>query len=366
VIPTTLAGERYRVERLLGRGGMGEIYLARDTRLDRPVAVKLLARELAHDAHLHERMRREALLAARLSHPNLVAMLDAGEEAGRPFLVMEYVAGETLATRLRRDGPLQPSRVLSIGGDLAAALAHVHELGMVHRDVKPDNVFLTPTGVVKLGDFGIARAIEQPRVTEIGTILGTASYLAPELLSGGDATPASDVFGLGVLLYEAASGELPRHGATVGDLSRADPCPLALIAPELPARLVWLVDRCLVRDPGSRPSAAELATEMQAPATVARAARPPAPGTATAVAPPVRRAGERESRSLHRQWRRWLILLAVAVVAGTLALVGFLLTRGGGAAPAGRPALTPPSASGDPALQARDLARWLRAHAGSG
>jgi serine/threonine protein kinase len=364
MIPTTIAGDRYEVESLLGRGGMGEIYLAHDTRLDRPVAIKLLARELAHDAQLHDRMRREALLAARLSHPNLVAMLDAGEQDGRPFLVMEYVPGETLATRLRREGPLPPSRVESIGGDLAAALTHIHQLGMVHRDVKPDNVFLTPTGTVKLGDFGIAKALEQPRVTEIGTILGTASYLAPELLIGGNATPASDVFALGVLLYESVSGELPRRGATMTDLSAADTRPLAAAAPGLPASLVQLIEGCLARDAPARPPASELAKQLRRAGSVIAPTRLQAPPTSTASMPADERGqGAWEPPSLHRQRRRWLLALAALLLAAAVALGVFLLVRGAGATPRQAPPSTPPTARGNPSLQARELARWLREHA---
>ncbi|MGZ4397675.1 MAG: serine/threonine-protein kinase, partial [Gaiellaceae bacterium] len=294
----------------------------------------------------------------------------AGEDDGRPFLVMEYVPGETLAARLGRDGTLPPRRVLSLGADLAGALAHIHELGMVHRDVKPENVFLTPDGTVKLGDFGIARALTQPRMTEIGTVLGTASYLAPELLTGGDATPPSDVFALGVLLYESASGELPRRGATVDDLSAADSLPLSLAAPDAPAELVRVVERCLARDPAARPAAAELAQELL-PAQAGAASRP-APVRPTRPLPAAPRAvqqseGQWGRPSLYRHRRRWLLAgagLALALVAVAIALA---VTLGGGSPPGqGSVTLAPPAAGENPSLQARNLAAWLLEHADAG
>ena len=200
---------RYDVERTLGGGGMAVVYLARDLELGRPVAVKVLAENVAGDPDLRERFVREARLAGRLSHPNVVRVYDAGEEDGRPFIVMECVEGESLAETVRREGRLDPDRVAELGVQACAGLEHAHRAGLVHRDIKPANLLVTEDGTLKVADFGIAHAIGGTRVTAVGTVLGTVAYLSPEQAFGEPVTPASDLYSLGACLYELIAGQPP-------------------------------------------------------------------------------------------------------------------------------------------------------------
>ena len=216
---------RYRIEQPLGTGAMGLVLLAHDTVLDRRVAVKILADHLAADNAFRQRFLREARLAARLCHPNVVQVFDAGED-GRPFLVMEYVEGETVADRIARGSGFSGDEVLTLATALSGGLAHAHAMGIVHRDVKPHNVLLGP-GVIKLTDFGIARALEDHGLTEIGTVLGTAPFMAPEQAAGGPVGPPADVFALGTVLRQAAGDALPAGLAPLVD---------AMLAPEPAAR----------------------------------------------------------------------------------------------------------------------------------
>src|SRR5205085_5453763 len=185
-LPTTLA-DRYQLRGLIGRGGMGEVWAARDLRLERDVAVKRLSPHLASEPGVRERFEAEARAAAGLNHPNVVAVFDSGEHDGVPFLVMELLPGRTLADELA-DGPLAPERARRIGAEVAAALAASHAAGVLHRDVKPGNVLLAADGTAKVGDFGIAKSTEGLDLTTTGTIVGTAAYLAPERLAGAPAT----------------------------------------------------------------------------------------------------------------------------------------------------------------------------------
>ncbi|HBL08151.1 MAG TPA: serine/threonine protein kinase, partial [Acidimicrobiaceae bacterium] len=183
--PTVFNG-RYELHRQIARGGMADVYLARDLLLDRPVAVKVLFDEFADDSSFVERFRREAQAAANLNHPNIVSVYDWGEEQGTYFIVMEYVEGRSLAEIIRTDGPLHPDRAADIATDVAAALGFAHRNGLVHRDVKPGNVLVTRNGQVKVADFGIATAIAGPQhdLTQAGTVMGTATYFSPEQAQG--------------------------------------------------------------------------------------------------------------------------------------------------------------------------------------
>jgi tRNA A-37 threonylcarbamoyl transferase component Bud32 len=319
---------RYRIEEPIGTGAMGTVLLARDTVLDRRVAVKLLADNLAADDAFRQRFLREARLAARLCHPNIVQVFDAGEN-GRPFLVMEYVDGETVAERLNRGPSFSDYEVLTLAADLSAGLAHAHAMGIVHRDVKPHNVLLGRDGTAKLTDFGIARAREDHGLTEIGTVLGTARFMAPEQAAGAPVGPPADVFALGALL---------RHVA--GDA--------------LPAGLEQLVSAALATEPEDRPSAAELNARLSgpndaAPTVIAEPApaltAKPAP---TEIAPPVLTGTGNKT-----PWRKpaVVVLAALAVIVMLLALF-----------PRGNEidSLTPVPAGADPAQTARNLATWLR------
>src|SRR5262249_49253974 len=202
-------------ERTLGRGGMATVYLAHDTMLDRPVVLKVLAEHLADDPEFRGRFLREARLAARLVHPNIVQVYDVGEDERGPFIVMEYVDGETLADELRRRGRLPPQDVIAAGRQLCYALEAAHAAHLVPRDIKPQNILPNVHGTVKLADFGIARSLEGTRHTEVGTVLGTAAYLAPEQARGDEITPAADIYSLGVVLYELMTGKTPFDADTL-------------------------------------------------------------------------------------------------------------------------------------------------------
>ena len=203
---------RYAVERTLGRGGMATVYLAHDTVLGRPVALKVLAEHLADDESFRARFLREARLAARIAHPNVVQVYDAGGDEAGLFIAMEYVDGESLAEELARRGRLSAGEVVDLGRQLAAALAAAHAAGLVHRDVKPPNVLRSRDGTVKLGDFGIAHSHDSTALTAHGSVLGTAAYLSPEQARAEPVTGAADLYALGVVLYEALTGRWPHEG----------------------------------------------------------------------------------------------------------------------------------------------------------
>ncbi|MEX2212331.1 MAG: serine/threonine-protein kinase, partial [Gaiellaceae bacterium] len=259
------------MERRLGRGGMADVYLAHDEELDRPVAVKVLA-SLGEDEEARQRFMREARLAARLGHPNVVTVYDVGEHEGAPCIVMEYVEGETLADLIARRGRLPADEVVRLAAQACAGLQHAHDAGLVHRDVKPQNLLVRADGTLKISDFGIARAAEGgTQVTTAGTILGTVGYLAPEQLTDGAVTPAADLYGLGAVLYEALTGRPPLKVLTLADLPRAHTQPIEpvrALAPETPPALEAVVMQALARRPEERPgSAAELARLLGEPLT---------------------------------------------------------------------------------------------------
>src|SRR6185503_8965591 len=216
----TLAGRvfsnRYAIQREVAQGGMAEVYLAHDQLLDRPVALKALFPEYAREPSFVERFRREAQAAANLNHPNIVAIYDWGQQAGTYFIVMEYVEGRSLSEIIRTDGPLHPRRSAEITADVAAALGFAHRNGVVHRDVKPGNIIISPTGQVKVADFGIAQAItggaEQQNLTQAGAVMGTATYFSPEQAQGKPVDPRSDLYSLGCVLFEMLTSRPPFSG----------------------------------------------------------------------------------------------------------------------------------------------------------
>lgn len=345
-LPAVLDG-RYQLQRRLGLGGMAVVHLGHDTVLDRPVAIKLLAEGLGDDAELRERFLREGRFAAKLSHPHVVGVFDTGEADGRPFIVMEYVEGASLAEELARRRTFTPAQVVELGRQACAGLAHAHTAGLVHRDVKPQNLLLRADGLLKVADFGIARGSSGDTITEVGALLGTASYMAPEVADGQPATAASDIYSLGAVLYELLAGLPPRRVDSLADLIHDRPLrPLLEIVPDAPSTLTSTIMRCLDRDPERRPSAAdELAAELEdgGAATTRRSAAP------------VRIEQARPTR------RIWLTLVGAAALAAVVLAVTLSL---GDDPPSGPLPVEPVPASGDAADDARNLADWLRANSG--
>ena len=348
----TIASGRYRVERVLGGGAMAKVVLARDAELGRAVAVKVLDESLATDESFRARFSREARLAASLSHPNLVTVFDAGEAEGRPYIVMEYVEGLTLEERLRNDGPLPPEEVRRVALQVCAGLEHAHAHGLVHRDLKPGNLIERTDGTVKIADFGIARGDGATELTEAGTIVGTAAYLAPEQAQGGDITPRSDLYAFGVVLYELLTGRRPWQIESLSDLARRHTEPPPALPEHVPPGLRAVVERCLAADPVDRPaSAADVAGMLGA-----------ADDQATVV---IRRAAPRRPPRRRGMSPVWPIALLSALVLG-LAALGLALAQGDGdgGSSEGR---TPTSAQVEPipdgatpAEDARNLSDWLR------
>ena len=341
------AAGRYRIEHELGHGGMATVHLARDEELDRAVAVKILHAHLAGDEAFHARFLREARLTSRLSHPNVVRVYDAGEAEGRPFIVMEYVRGAPLA----HSGQLPGARVVELGVQACMGLQHAHDAGLIHRDVKPANLLVRDDGVLKIADFGIARAVESTRHTQVGTVLGTAAYLAPEQVSGSDATSASDVYALGAVLYELLTGRAPYTFGSLADLAAQQAegmiVPVRDVEPSVPPELEAAVMHALARDPRFRPaSAAELGQEL-----------------AGAGDPPTRPLPQRRSVTLAGR-SGWLWLAGAIVVAAVAIALGLakLGATGNSSPPPPPPRVSPPARGATATQQARNLARWLRAH----
>jgi serine/threonine protein kinase len=293
---TTVIAGRYRIEGRLGVGGMSTVHLAFDNRLERYVALKLLAEHLADDPTFVSRFRREALAAARLVHPNIVQVFDFGFDSGhhQHFIVMEHVSGNSCAELLRDHGHLDVGPAIDIVTQACRGLDYAHRNGVVHRDVKPGNLLVSDTEVVKLADFGIARATDQSSITQVGSVLGTAAYLSPEQARGDEAGPQADLYSLGVVTYQLISGRLPYEAASLSELAlkqqRESPIPLDELNPDVPPTLAQAVALSLAIDQRDRPQdAGQLAQLLQDGARGAGPS-PPTRGFATGatrvVAPP--------------------------------------------------------------------------------
>ncbi|HEX3242495.1 MAG TPA: protein kinase [Solirubrobacterales bacterium] len=262
-----LLSGRYEIDGRLGSGGMSTVHQATDRILERTVAVKILAEHLSDDERFVARFRREALAVAKLIHPNIVQVYDTGIDQGRHYIVMEYVEGHSGAQILQRQGSLEPRFAAEIGIQACGGLDYAHRRGIIHRDVKPGNLMIVggPTAAgeltVKLTDFGIARAIEQTRITQVGSVVGTAAYLSPEQVRGEEATPGTDVYALGVVLYQFLTGRLPYEGSTLAELAvrqqNERPLPPSTYNDEVPEPLGGAVLRALEGDTNRRYASAD-------------------------------------------------------------------------------------------------------------
>jgi len=331
VVGELIAG-RYELEELVGSGGMSSVYRAHDRLLERTVALKILHEQFTRDEGYVERFRREARSVAQLTHPNIVTVIDRGEQDGRQFIVFEYVDGMNLKELVAQEGPLAPDEAIELALQIARGLAFAHEQGLVHRDVKPQNVLLDADGRAKVTDFGIAHAVDVDGMTITGTIMGTSNYIAPEQARGQPVDEQTDVYSLGCVVYELLAGDVPFDGdnfVAVAMRHVNDPVPsVREVRPDVPPRLDLAIQQAMAKDRGDRfDSMADFAAELEAcHAELDGAER------ATMVVP--RAAAPRRRRQQHPSRRRrlgvWPVVLTGVVLAALAGGVVGALTLGGG------------------------------------
>ena len=257
---------RYALETLVGSGGMADVYRAKDQLLERTIAVKVLHQQYENDKEFIERFQREAKAAARITHPNIVNVYDVGVAEGRHYIVMEYVPGRTLKERIKEEGPVPAAEALHIARQIAGALAQAHANNLVHCDIKPHNILVMPDGNVKVADFGIARAVTESTMTYNDNIMGSVHYFSPEQARGTIITPKSDVYSLGVVLYEMLTGRIPFDGNTAVSIARKhleeEPQPIHALVPNIPPVVEALVTRMMAKDPALRPDSRLLTQDI--------------------------------------------------------------------------------------------------------
>jgi serine/threonine protein kinase len=339
MIGTVLSG-RYRLEAKLGSGGMSTVYLARDETLDRPVAVKVMHREMSEQPDQLERFRQEARAVAKLSHPNVVSVIDAGEDGGHPYIVFEYVKGETLKQRIARVGALDTQEAIAYAIEIGRGLSVAHARSMVHRDIKPQNVLIDDEGRAKLTDFGISRQLEQAGMTATGRVLGTTDYVAPEQAMGQGVDPRSDIYSLGVVLYEMLIGQVPFHadsqvGVAMKHVNEELP-DVQHRRPEASAAVALVVERATAKNPAERYESIDamiddLETALEVEAARAGSTTGEATSVLDAVPPPKRKLSSRA------RWS-WTAIIVLLLVAGSALLVVQLISSGigGGGAEKGK------------------------------
>jgi len=332
----TVLSNRYRLEAKLGSGGMSTVYLARDEILDRPVAVKLIHDSMAAQPEQLERFNQEARAVAKLSNPNVVAVIDAGEDDGRPYIVFEYVEGETLKQRIGRVGALESTEALAYAVEIAQALEVAHERGMVHRDVKPQNVLIDSTGQAKLTDFGISRQLDEEGMTADGKVVGTTDYVAPEQAMGQEVDTRADIYALGVVLYEMLAGDVPFKAANqVGVAMKhvtEDLPDLQTVRPDLSAATAGVVERATAKDPDRRyATASELTGELRAALEVEAIRSGGTSGEATSVLDAVPGPARRLPAEKSSPWPAAIVLMiALFAAAATAWFISQGDTGGGG------------------------------------
>jgi serine/threonine-protein kinase len=328
----TLLGARYRLDARIGRGGMSTVYRAFDVVLERPVAIKLMHREIAADADQLERFRREARSVAQLNHPHIVTVIDAGEESaidgehpGAPYIVLEYVDGETLKDLIRRQGPLEITQAIAYAIEIARALAAAHERQIVHRDVKPQNVLIGEEGGAKITDFGIARTLTEEGLTMDGRVLGTTDYVSPEQALGQRVTPQSDLYSLGVVLYEMLTAQVPFRGdspvAVAMKHVREDVPDVQALRPELSAATAAVVDRAVAKDLSRRyRDAVGMAADLEEVLAIETSRSGQATGEVTTILRSLPGGAGRRVPWRMRHPVRWVVSIALLAVIVAIAL----------------------------------------------
>ena len=349
----TVIGGRYRLDAEIGRGGMSTVYRAYDTVLERPVAIKLMHRDIAADSDQLERFRREARSVAQLSHPHVVTVIDAGEEPSpaadgatpggpteTPYIVLEYVDGETLKDVIRREAPLEIPQALAYAIEIARALGAAHERQIVHRDVKPHNVLISEEGGAKITDFGIARTLSEESLTMAGRVLGTTDYVSPEQALGQGVTGQSDLYSLGVVLFEMLTGDVPFHGSSPVAVAmkhvREEVPDIQRLRPQLSAATAAVVERAVSKDLSRRyDDAASMVADLEEVLAIEAARTGQATGEVTSVLRTLPGGVRRRLPWRMRHPARWVLSLSLVVVIAAIVIViaANRAHRGAGVAP---------------------------------